>query len=97
MNPSLKQEGCYSSEGSIAQDHTANTILSFKTGLNLLSKIKKKNELLTALEGKTQGVKKLYYVVVVCAQSLSHVQLFSTPWTVAHQAPLSMEFSRQEY
>ena len=28
---------------------------------------------------------------------LSHVQLFVTPWTVAHQAPLSMEFSRQEY
>ena len=26
----------------------------------------------------------------------SHVQLFSTLWTVAHQAPLSMEFSRQE-
>ena len=96
MNPSLKQEGCYSSEGSTAQDHTANTILSLKTGLNLLSKIKK-NELLTALEGKTQGVKKLYYVVVVRAQPLSHVQLFSTPWTVAHQAPLSMEFSRQEY
>ena len=22
---------------------------------------------------------------------------FVTPWTVAHQAPLSMEFSRQEY
>ena len=30
--------------------------------------------------------------------SLSHVQLFVTPpWTVAHQAPLSMGFSRQEY
>ena len=28
---------------------------------------------------------------------LSHVWLFETPWTVAHQAPLSMEFSRQEY
>ena len=28
---------------------------------------------------------------------LSHVQLFATQWTVAHQAPLSMEFSRQEY
>ena len=27
----------------------------------------------------------------------SHVQLFVTPWTVAHQAPLSMRFSRQEY
>ena len=28
---------------------------------------------------------------------LSRVQLFATPWTVAHQAPPSMEFSRQEY
>ena len=27
----------------------------------------------------------------------SSVQLFATPWTVAHQAPLSMGFSRQEY
>ena len=27
----------------------------------------------------------------------SPVGLFATPWTVAHQAPLSMEFSRQEY
>ena len=27
----------------------------------------------------------------------SHVQLFVAPRTVAHQAPLSMEFSRQEY
>ena len=27
----------------------------------------------------------------------SHVRLFATPWTVACQAPLSMEFSRQEY
>ena len=29
--------------------------------------------------------------------SLSCVRLFATPGTVAHQAPLSMEFSRQEY
>ena len=28
---------------------------------------------------------------------LSRVRLFATPWTVAHQAPLSMGFSRQEY
>ena len=28
---------------------------------------------------------------------LSHVRVFVTPWTVAHQAPLSMEFSRQDY
>ena len=31
------------------------------------------------------------------AQSFSHISLSVTPWTVAHQAPLSMEFSRQEY
>ena len=30
-------------------------------------------------------------------KSLSRVQLFVTPWTVAHQAPLSMGFSKQEY
>ena len=30
-------------------------------------------------------------------QSLSRVRLFATPWTVAHQAPPSMGFSRQEY
>ena len=31
------------------------------------------------------------------AQLLNNVQLFVTPWTVAHQAPPSMGFSRQEY
>ena len=48
--------------------------------------------------------------VVVVVKSLSRVRLFATPWTVlsrvrlfatlgtvAHQAPLSMESSRQEY
>ena len=33
----------------------------------------------------------------VCAYSLSRVQLFTTLWTVAHQAPLAMGFPRQEY
>ena len=28
---------------------------------------------------------------------VSCVRVFMTPWTVAHQAPLSTEFSRQEY
>ena len=30
-------------------------------------------------------------------KSLSRVRLFVTPWTVAYQAPPSVEFSRQEY
>ena len=33
--------------------------------------------------------------VFVCV--LNRVQLFVTPWNVAHQAPLSMEFCRQKY
>ena len=35
--------------------------------------------------------------VKVKVNSLSRVPLFGTPWTVAYQAPPSMEFSRQEY
>ena len=34
------------------------------------------------------------YSVLCC---FSRVWLFATPWTIAHQDPLSMEFSRQEY
>ena len=34
---------------------------------------------------------------IVIVQLLSGVQLFATSWTVASQAPLSMEFSRQKY
>ena len=33
----------------------------------------------------------------VKVKSLSRVQLFATPWTVAYQDPPSMGFSRQEY
>ena len=33
----------------------------------------------------------------VSVKLLSHVRLFTTPWTAAYQAPLSMGFSRQEY
>ena len=33
----------------------------------------------------------------VKVKSLSRVQVFATPWTVAHHAPPSMKFSRQEY
>ena len=36
-------------------------------------------------------------IVLSSVQLLSHVRLFATKRTVAHQAPLSMELSRQEY
>ena len=35
--------------------------------------------------------------LLLVVQSLSRVQLFATPWTVAHQAPLTVGFPRQEY
>ena len=39
------------------------------------------------------------YTLVCVTYGCMHscVQLFATPWTVAHQASLSMEFPRQEY
>ena len=46
---------------------------------------------------RSSNVMFLSTVTMRCAQSLSRVQLFVTPWMVAHQAPLSMEFPRQEY
>ena len=33
----------------------------------------------------------------VKVKSFSRARLLATPWTAAHQAPLSMGFSRQEY
>ena len=37
------------------------------------------------------------YQMCMHVQSVSHVRLFGTSWTVARQAPLSMGFSKQEY
>ena len=36
-------------------------------------------------------------MVKVKVKLLNHVRLFAIPWTVAHQAPPSMGFSREEY
>ena len=36
-------------------------------------------------------------LMYVCTQFLSPIQLYATPWIVAHQAPLPMGFLRQEY
>ena len=41
-----------------------------------------------------EDVVRIYAVFV---QSLSRIQLFETPWTAAHQVPVSMWFSSQEY
>ena len=46
--------------------------------------------------GKSQLVSSVP-LACVRTQSLSRVRFFVTTWTVAHQAPLSMGFPRQEY
>ena len=46
------------------------------------------------------GLQSMWLQSQTCAcvlSHLSHVQLFAALWTVAHQAPLSMGFSKQEY
>ena len=51
----------------------------------------------TASGNATQCYVCVCVCVCVCVLVASHIQLFATPWTVACQAPLSMEFTRQEY
>ena len=56
----------------------------FKTNINVFKEL---NEVY---------VLKLNLKLSVCSL-VSCVWFFVTPWTGAHQAPLSLEFSRQEY
>ena len=47
----------------------------------------------------TEGLNLITYLLNMVSSEcvLSPVLFFETPWTVAHQAPLSMGFSRHEY
>ena len=47
-------------------------------------------------EWESEQVEKQSGNELCSVQLLSHARLFETPWTVAHQVPLSMEFHRQE-
>ena len=58
--------------------------------------------MLGKIGGRRQGMRWLDGItdslnVKVKVKLLHRVWLFATPWTVAHQAPLSIGFSRQEY
>ena len=45
----------------------------------------------------SQKEKDKYHMLLLLPRRFSHVQLCTTPWTAAHQAPLSLGFSRQEH
>ena len=55
----------------------------------------------TSIHGASPGKNARFYIYIYIhwseVKSLSRVRLFMTPWTVAHQAPPSMGFSRQAY
>ena len=70
----------------------------------ILNWVGKKVHLLTAKVGwyddavtESSLVSQLYVWCAVCSSCLVVSDCFMTPWTVACQAPLSIEFSRQEY
>ena len=80
-------------------------LLGRKVMTNLDSILKRRD---ITLPTKVHLVKAMVFPVVmygceswtvkkVKVKSLSRVRLFVTPWTIAHQAPPSMGFSRQEY
>ena len=74
-------------------------LLGRKAVTNLDSILKSRD---ITLPTKVCLVKAMVFLVVVIygcelVKSLSRVQLFTTLWTVAYQAPPSMGFSRQEY
>ena len=52
---------------------------------------------LETLQALHNVVLPVYYPCVCVISDFSRAQFFVTPWTIAHQAPLSMGFSRHEY
>ena len=69
-------------------------------GIGRISRKILKNQVPILTEGFSTLVGFVHFTgscVCVCVCVLSCVWLFATPWTVAHQALLSMEFPRQEY
>ena len=66
---------------------------------NITARFKHHNNCLSFISRVGKNISRKHALVsdTVCLCMLSDVQLFVTPWTVAHLAPLSMGFSRQEY
>ena len=68
---------------------------------SLLMKVKEESEKvglkLNIQKTKIMVSSSIIHSFIISFQSLICVQLFVTQWTTAHQAPLSMGFSRQEH
>ena len=54
--------------------------------------------IIIALTSQTNSEDGMTYGMLACMLShFSRVRLFATQWTVAHQSPMPMGFSRHEY
>ena len=62
-----------------------------------LINLKKYTSIFVYIWYKMMGVRYMHTIQACMLRCFSQVQLFVTLWTAAHQAPLSMGFSRQEY
>ena len=60
-------------------------------------KTENRNRPITSTEEELCGIVCRKSSGTIVREVLSNIQLFVTPWTIACQAPLSMEFSRPEY
>ena len=77
-----------SADGACSHEIRRCLLLGRKAMTNLDSVLKSRDIILPT---KVCVVKAIVFSVKVKVKSLSHVQLFATPWTVAHQAPPSMD------
>ena len=71
----------------------------FLTGKTPASKTfpESKGQIQTVAHKERAAKKSPEWVNIQLLLLLSHAPLFATPWTIAHKAPPSKEFSRQEY
>ena len=65
---------------------------STSSSLSLPFQLFEKNNICLFIESN-----RMTWIVMCVLSCFSHVQLCETLWAVAHQAPLSMRFSRKEY
>ena len=73
---------------------THSSILAWKIPWTVYPWGHKESDTTEPLALSTENVSCLSVKIQVEVKSLSRVQLFATPWTIAYQAPLSMGFSR---
>ena len=83
----------------IKQSEEMNEYTSFNKWrkLILINTHSRMHSYISALFLKITTLRSSNLILVMQVKSLSRVQLFETPWTVAYQAPPSMGFSRQGY